>query len=195
MKKVITILAILVVLTSAIFAETHKIKIEATSTEVPPVFEMSIGSVKTNTASSAFGTENNTTLVKTDVAKTFNFEDGADVLVTVKILNTAKTKTNFKLTFSDGVFEVYRNNVASSATGTNAHVTPTIEVIEKLGTGYASTASTTEEGVLTLDFNGTRCTANSEVAGATYKYAKDPTIDPKEGGYFADIKLDILVTD
>ena len=193
MKKVITILAILVVLTSAIFAETHKLKIQATSTEEVPVFEMSIGDVKTNTASEEFGTANNTTLVKTDIAKSFKFEDGATVSVLVKILNTAKTKTNYKLTFSDGVFEVYRNNVASSATGTNAHVTPLITVIEKSGTGYASTASTTEEGVLTLDFNGTRCTANSEVAGATFEYAPDATVDPKEGGYFADIQLDILV--
>ena len=161
MKKVLTILAILVVLTSAVFAETHKLRIEATSVEEVPVFEMSIGDVKTNTASADFGTANNTTLVKTDVAQTFDFEDGATVSVLVKILNTAKTKTNYKLTFSDGVFHVKRNNIASSATGTNLHVTPSITVIEKSGTGYASTA-TEEAGVLSLDFNGTKCTANSD---------------------------------
>lgn len=191
MKKVLTVLAILVVLTSAIFAETHKLKIEATSVEVVPAFEMSIGDVKTNTAKADFGTADNTTLVKTDIAKTFDFETGATVNVLVKILNAAKTKTNYKLTFSDGVFQVKRNTVASSDTGTNLHVTPSITVIEKSGTGYASTASTTEEGVLTLDFNGTKCTANSEVAGATFVYAPDATIDPDT--YTADIQLDIVV--
>lgn len=186
MKKVITILAILVVLTSAVFAETHKLKIEATSELVVPVFEMSIGSVKTNTASSAFGTENNTTLVKTDVAKTFNFEDGADVLVTVKILNPAKTKQNYLLAFGDGVFRVMRNNVESAATGSNLDVSPDITTTEESGAGYASTGTA---GSVTLDFNGTRCAENSVVTTATYSYTADDSIDP--GTYSANIQLDI----
>ena len=189
MKKVITILAILVVLTSAVFAETHKIKIQATSAEAVPVFEMSIGSIKTNTASAQFGTAENTTLVKTDVAKTINFEEDSTVEVIVKILNAAKTKQNFLLTFGDGVFQVYRNGEASSATGTNLNVTPSIATEEASGTGYSSTGTA---GTVTVDFDGTRCDADSVITTATYTYDADATIDP--GTYSADIELVITTT-
>ena len=190
MKKVITILAILVVLTSAIFAETHKINIEATSVEAIPVFEMSIGSVKTNTDKSEFDTANNTSLVKTDVAYTFNFENGGVAEISVKILNAAKTKTNYSLAFSDGVFHVKRNNIASVATGTeNLHVTPTIVATAKSGTGFEALAATNGGKTANIDFNGTRCAANTEIATATYTYAADDTIDPDT--YTATIQLDI----
>ena len=191
MKKVITVLAILVVLTSAIFAETHKIKIQATSELEVPVFEMSIGEVKTNTNESAFGTENNSSLVKTAVAYTFDFEDGGVAEISVKILNDAKIRQNYRLAFSDGVFHVKRNNIASVATGTeNLHVTPTIVATGKSGTGFAALANTDDQ-TANINFNGTRCVADTEIATATYTYAADDTIDPDT--YTADIQLDITI--
>lgn len=186
MKKVLTILAILVVLTSAIFAETHKLKIEATSTEVVPVFQMILGSVTTNDANKTFGTENNSSLDKTaSVADTFNWELGGSVTVTVKIQNPAKTKQNYLLTFGDGVFKnIKRNGVPAD------NITyKTLVTTEVTGTGYKSTG---EAGTVTVDFDGTRCTADSQITTATYTYDADATIDP--GTYSADLELVITTT-
>lgn len=186
MKKVLTVLAILVVLTSAIFAETHKLKIQATSAGAVPVFQMTLGSVTTNDANKTFGTENNSSLDKTaSVADTFDWELGGSVKVIVKIQNPAKTKQNYLLTFGDGVFKNIMKNDAPADDITYK----TLVTTEVTGTGYKSTGAA---GIVTVDFDGTRCTADSTITEATYTYDPDATIDP--GTYSANLELVITTT-
>lgn len=190
MKKVLTVLAILVVLTSAIFAETHKITINARSTEVEPVFQMTIGNVTTNTNNSVFGTANNDSLIKVTPEEVyFNFEQGGTVGVSVKIQNPAKTKTNYSFAFSDGVFAVNKNGASKDAQENAYTVAPTITATAKSGVGFAALANSNEDKTANIDFNGTTCTAGTEIVTATFVYGADTTVDP--GKYTANIQLDI----
>ena len=53
MKKAITILAILIVLVSAVFAETHTLKIKATQADIYPAFQMYVKNVTSGSKDSA----------------------------------------------------------------------------------------------------------------------------------------------
>lgn len=129
MKKVITILAILVVLVSAVFAaETHTIKVKANVEEVLPAFQLRYSTAKTNKGTDAVtdpetgaettpavapalvnvtnGTHSDTA-TEPDVG--FDLDAGGEVTVNAYVVNDVKTNKQYKLEFSDGVFTVKRN--------------------------------------------------------------------------------------
>ena len=189
MKKVLTILAILVVLTSAVFAETHSIKIKATKAAVPPEFQMVIGSVTTNDGEvrGAFGADDYELIAETDAfGDTWDtgFEVAKTVNVLVKIANAAKTTQNYLLTFRDGVFEVLNNGVAGE------DVVPTITAEGKTNTGFKA-LTVSDDDTAKIDFTGVTCTANTTIATATYVYPVRTDVDP--GTYTANVTLEITV--
>ena len=203
MKKVITVLAILVVLTSAVFAaETHKIKINATTTEVVPAFELKVGSVVTNDTPATFTNDADAETpryVNDTVADTISFEGASAVSVYAYLVNNAKTKTNYKIDFSDGVFKgVMRNGEAAASE--SEYVSPdTINVTANDGIadsqGVTASGSGNKATVL-LDFTGKTCTASTGngallLATAVFNYAAHTDIDP--GTYTAYVTMTVAV--
>ena len=196
MKKAITILAILIVLVSAVFAaETHSLKIKATQEDIYPAFQMYVQNVTSGSKDSAVITNSGETvydktnaapnesyptgvaanpahepepIVESAIAATFSFETANTVTVAVKIANAAKTARNFSLTFTDGEFTTVKSNgTAASA------VTPTITTDNGADSsrdgadGFETTAGASNN-IRNVDFSGQTCTENAEVALAYY---------------------------
>jgi len=99
MKKVLTILAILVVLTSAIFAETHKIKVTAVVEGSAPVFALEYSeTITTEEKTPVDGVLNGGTVnteVKINKAKV-SVDVLAKLLNSVKLANTTVYSLGFK---------------------------------------------------------------------------------------------------
>ncbi len=192
MKKLITIMAILIVLVGAIFAaaESHQIKITVTIAEVVPAFQLKIANTtaNSNSAGIAFGSAPSTKADDTPVAVNINFESNNDadrkVTVDARIANAAKQSKVYTLTFSDGDFKTSGNNPTTvvSPSGIAAKVGS--------GAGYGTGVSTEVNGaVATATFNGTdRCVANTLIAQADYQY---PTADIAPGTYTANIVMTV----
>jgi len=186
MKKLITIMAILIVLVGAIFAdaESHQIKITVTITETVPAFQLKFNGANSNSGKVVF-TNNATRTDNTPVAATIDFESNtaADRTVTVNahIANDAKQTAQYRLTFSDGVFK--DNQSATVAT-------PAISAKVGSGAGYGTGVSTTVNGaVATSTFTGaTRCVADTLIAQADYVYPKS---DIAPGTYTANIVMTV----
>lgn len=190
MKKVLTILAVLVLVAGFAFAaEEHKIHIKADVTEIVPAFQLSYSTVKTNStspASYAAATPyapNAADTAAIDVG--FNLDEDGSVLVTATIGNAAKQKQNYTLTFKDGVFAVARNGVTASQT----HAPKTIAATAAASAFTGTSEITASGAVITVKFNGTKCTANSTIGTATYTYEADNTIDP--GTYYANLVMEV----
>ena len=219
MKKVITILAILVVLVGSVFAEDHKIKIKADVAERTPAFSLSLDSITTNgTNKTDFGT-NPTYYNETGVDVGFDLDENGSVTVTAYVVNSAQnhTKTNksYTLEFSDGIFTVNRNGVegthAPASITTSALTTTTGIKTIVLGDVYMpnpdfdDTQAESEENPATIvnstatnkpvviTFSGATMTADKDVATAVYAYTADSTIDPTASGnyYYADIIMTV----
>lgn len=203
MKKAITILAVLIVLVGAVFAESHTIKIKADVDAIPPQFQLvfEAASRNTNPTPNNFGVDDysigNTTDDKIDAG--FKLDVGGTATFKAVIANNAKIVQGYTLTFSDGQFKnVYRvNNQGAQVIGTqNATIavsagTPT--------TGIQSIIKANDQDkFVTASFNGTKMTAitqqatNYVLATAQYTYAPDSTISP--GTYYADVTLTIATT-
>lgn len=214
MKKAITILAVLIVLVGAVFAETHTLTVRADVTEVLPAFQLAYGDLKTNTNVQNVFSANGTYDISVNGTKAgsedanFNLDKGGAFTVTANVINAVKTNKNYTLQFGGGVFVVKRDTVGGKLspqkiTVTDAHgnydaiktvngLTPssilTLEQV-KADDPTALTASAT------VTFSGKTGTAAAKpVASATYTYLADDTIDPIEGGdtnnwYYADITL------
>jgi hypothetical protein len=219
MKKAITILAVLIVLVGAVFAETHTIRLKTVVDEVIPAFQLS------NTSLTAFKDVDG---VKTEVANvqqytnpktgnpaeadefaangdhTYGTESRADVNVgdlskydvtvgfTVYVANKAKTLTDYRLTFTAGSFAVERNGVSRDQT-LDPKAAPAISGLgAKNGTNGEQSVETSDKSTYVLvDFNGNECVADTPIAIYTVQYDHDASIDPKAAGYFADITLGI----
>ena len=195
MKKVLAVMAIMLVIVGAVFAaETHTIKIKADVSEVIPAFQLNLlapaETYTTNTtpnvysASGSYGDLTNLTAKDTN----FNLDNGGDVYVNVVLANLAKTVGVYTLSFGGGTFAVNRNSVGGS-------LAPVITTAAgSVTTGISSIAKASEAAGadVNVTFNGTTVTADSPVvATATYAYTGDTTIDP--GTYYADITLTITV--
>ena len=210
MKKLIAIVAIMVVLVGVVFAaETHQIKIQANAATVVPAFQLNVGSVYTNTSATAFTNdaevENSNPVTYTPrytdntVADTINFESTSEVTVYAYLVNNAKTIQNYSISFSDGVFKDVKRNgtVASTAseyvspTSIAATANPNIPTTQ----GVSATAGNAAYSVA-LDFSGTTCTASATarllLATAVYSYAAHTDIDP--GTYNAYIVMTVSTT-
>ena len=207
MKKLIAILAIMVVLAGAVFAaETHTIRIMADVTEVIPIFGLKMTtpaqSYVTNDAA-AFGagssyghTANNQAF---DVV--FNLDEDGSVVFTALLMNPAKQNETYTLEFGGGTFAVKKN-------GGNASLAPT-SITTSAGTttagltiaaGSNATVSGATNKIINLTFDGTTVAAAASdpypLATATYEYTADPEIDPTEEGqyYYADVTLVVTAT-
>ena len=195
MKKVLTILAVLAIVTFAVFAdsEVHKIRIKADVDEVVPAFQLWLGATKTNTTPVVF--TNNATYNLVDDATAidtgFNLDAGGSVTVYAVLANKAKINKAYTLTFSDGVFSVKRNTVG----GTLVPSITTTALDPKI-TGTSSIVKTSEadDAPVEVTFNGTTVTATDpKLATAVYNYTGDPTIDPtaEDEYYYANIVLTV----
>ena len=198
MKKVLTILAVLIVLTSAVFAasETHTIRVKADVTEVIPAFQLWLGETKTNTAPVAFtdAATYNLTDDATAIDTGWNLDNGGNVTVYAVLANKPKSNNLYTLTFSDGKFSVTRNGVAGTL---DPSIATTARASLITGTSAIEKTSSADDAPVQVKFNGTTVTATEPtLATAVYTYAGDPTIDPTAEGefYFANIVLTVSTT-
>ena len=196
MKKVLTILAVLIVLTSAVFAadsETHTIRVKADVTEVVPAFQLWYGDAKTNTNPNAFTNAANYNPYNTDASAIdvgFNLDEGGPVTVYAVLANKAKINKAYTLTFSDGIFNVTRNKVD----GTLEPSIATTAGTKITGTSAIAKTSEAADAPVQVTFNGTTVEdTNPQLATAVYTYDADTEIDPLAAGqfYYANIVLTV----
>jgi len=216
MKKAITILAVLIVLVGAVFAdETHTIKIKATQEPLEPGFQMYVKEVSQQGATSTSSIITNSTAVPYDnaaenpadrdydlsdgsEAASFSFETANTVTIAVKLGNKAKTAQNYLLTFTDGIFNVKKNGVSQYNSGTEQAPEMTDYTVgpesRSVAAGANSAAAngftTTPDGnTATVDFNGKTCTIGHEIATCAFAYDAHTDVDP--GTYYANVVLTI----
>ena len=212
MKKAITILAILIVLVSAVFAdalpsnndsEQHRITLKTVVSSVLPQFRLvaledvqGAQPAQTNTVPAKFvdGADYGvTTPIVYQVADIST--DNIDVTFTAKLLNAAKTGGSYTLSFEAGDFEdvwkvsdgtVTKDNTVSASTHT---LTAATDTKATTGVSIGNVANNSEE--ITIKFNGQKCVAG-DIAFYHVIYTADNTIIDNDGtGYFADITMTI----
>ena len=218
MKKAITILAVLIVLVSAVFAsETHTITVRADVDEVLPAFNLNFGALDTNESSADIYGKTNPVV---DYDETSHTENGsADVgftldvansfTVTAQVINNVKTNKSFTIQFKGGVFGVKRNGTPdlyyspSRITVADVHTTDAVKATTQGVTGLTnsttnndSTADTTNTLIAsgTVNFSGktgTGATSALDIIEATFTYPGDNTIDPtlNSDHYYADVVM------
>ena len=193
MKKVITILAILVVLTSAVFAasETHTLRLSATVDTVLPQFQLVYGGYRTNTGANAFADEADYNLTESaiDVSEVLILDEDGDQSIEFSVVLANKPKAgrgtsrSYTLTFSGGTFaSVTKAGVAAPMAAT---------IVTSNGAKYNDGVTVTGVGYTTAKVTlGTEpSAAGNEIVKATYTYEGDRTVDP--GTYTTDIILSI----
>jgi len=208
MKKAITILAILIVLVSAVFAaETHKLTVRADVEETLPAFNLSYGGKNTNTVvTNVYGTNSDVAdpaslaydISARTVAGTadagFNLNANDSFIVNAQVINAVKTNKAYTLEFGGGVFAVKRNTADGKLSPKQIRVadTHTSSAITSVGSLSQSTVLTAEQtkaanptpltASAVVTFSGTTgdgtVLAPLAVASATYEYIGDDTIDP-----------------
>ncbi len=219
MKKVIAILAIMVVLVGAVFAatgdaETHTIRLKTKVAGDDPIFSLSAVyvnassseiSTATNGESEAFANASNYAGAKAvevaDLSKN-------DITVTFasKLVNEAKSNDSFTISFVPGPFVVKKLNASNERY--EAYVYPSnnsTSAVSADATGYTlgtlavSTDSTTGQISYsnTVSFTGAQV-ATGNVALATYSvtYAKDSDIASNtatEAYYYADCTMTVTM--
>jgi len=192
MKKVITILAILVVLTSAVFAasETHTLRLSATVDTVLPQFQLVYGNTyKTNSDANDFVNGGDYGPVAIDVSEVLILDKDGDQSIEFSVVLANKPKAgrgtsrSYTLTFGGGTFE----DVTKAGVGAPMAAT----IVTSNGAKYNDGVSVTGVGGLTakVTLGSEPATAGNEIVKATYTYAGDKTVDP--GTYTADIILTI----
>ena len=213
MKKAITILAVLIVLVGAVFAEiqteNHSIKLHTTVDPVVPVFHLNFKDVTATAAAGAAlaaddaqSTNGGNTAFANNGAHTYTAESRAALEVgdiskgaitvnfDVTISNAAKIYRSYDLTFGATGFAVTKNN----SPVTTAAPTPTLAGFGD-HTGV-SVSQKTQNVAATAAFNGTTCEADTVLATYKLVYAQDPAVDPTNAGatYTADVTLTITTT-
>lgn len=194
MRKTITMMLVMLVLMTAVFAttdkETHVITLKSTVEAQPPAFQLGIGANKTNTGVTVFADDAayppGDPLVY-DVANIATSD--IEVTFSAYLANAAKARAAYTLEFKPGSFAVTRSGVAgtvapSSDSGKTA-VTP------KTGLTGVSVADAAGGYKVTATFNGTTCAADTVLADFKLTYVKDPTVDPNSEGYTATVTLEI----
>ena len=187
MKKVLTILVVLTLIAGFAFAdktsETHTLTITASVDAAIPQFQLFRGTVKTNDSAAGFDAA---ALSYTDNDEAgFNLDEGGSVEVKARVVNLAKQKQNYNLTFSNGTFGVKRDGEDQSFDPTSITVSKNNETTDGVTLSQENGSTT-----VTAAFNGTKMTeGNYLIATATYAYTGDSTIDP--GEYTANIVLTV----
>lgn len=130
MKKVLTVLAVLVLLTGVVFAaETHRIKVKSDVGEQLPVFQLVYGNAITSSAAGIYTGNAGPYSDDTGIDVDFNLNEDGSFTATAMINNTTyKTKTtkSFTLTFSDGVFTVNRTSDPTNTTHAPSSITTNV---------------------------------------------------------------------
>jgi hypothetical protein len=195
MKKVITILAILVVLTSAVFAasETHTLRLSATVDTVLPQFQLVYGDYRTNNGQTikAFADEADYDLTESaiDVSEVLILDKDGDQSIEFSVIIANKPKAgkgssrSYTLTFGGGTFaSVKKAGVAAPMAAT---------IVTSNGAKYNDGVTVTGVGGSTakVTLGSEPATAGNEIVKATYTYEGDRTVDP--GTYTTDIILSI----
>ena len=222
MKKAITILAVLIVLVGAVFAENHTIQIKADVSSIIPVFSLqfngakSVASTTKDTAetivtdeetgatapnpeylqySDRYGLGNHSD--DTAVLAGFKLDKGGSVTVYAVLLNKAKQIETYDLTFSDGVFDVKRqgrteNETLAPTSITTAALANTAGCVANLENRTGADGGAANR-IVKLTFDGqTVQSTNLQLASATYTYQGDDTIDMLEADQY--YYADIVLT-
>lgn len=187
MKKVLTVLAILVVLTSAVFAETHKIKVTAVVDSKEPTFALRYSDTITTEDKTAddndvrdggtvnTGVKINETTVSVDVL--------AKLLNSVKLANTTVYRLGFK---AEPLTSVGEHKVGNAETATQYAIKASAtasSVAEASGTksgitiGSAPTLVYDSANALTGTITATMDTSNivaADLATFHVEYPADP---------------------
>ena len=203
MKKVLTVLAILVVLTSAVFAaETHKITITAHVEGADPIFQLKAGEIKTNGTKVSFDEDADEYLGSGVINKTAIDITTAPITgaVTASIVGTRvklEKATTYTLTFKASPLESKEHKA------TNTHkIYPVAEenatgIVKENGIdGNISMADTATvavtDGVLTGSIDAVMSTENigaCDLATFNFKYAADSAAPADD--YEGTISLEI----
>ena len=217
MKKAITILAVLIVLVSAVFAaETHTIKVKADVTEVVPVFGLTMTSpdhdeyITNEAAEYDAGTSYGHTQNSQAFDVEFNLNEDGSVTFQALLLNRAKQNETYTLEFGGGSFAVTKAGVA----GTHAPASITTSAGTTLtgltiGLGSAAAVGGETNKIINLTFDGKTVnignTGKYVLGTAIYAYEGDDDIDPSatssaavtisgEKYYVADVTLVVSAT-
>jgi len=214
MKKAITILAVLIVLVSAVFAdeptqkvETHTIKLHSTVGGVVPVFHLVENSI---TAVKADNTDLSDDTVRATNASNVKFTDGAsrvldpDTAVEVGDITKANIVVSFDVTVSNAA-KIYKDyTLAFSATGFDVNKNGQRKTTAAPGEEYTANAQLVLADGVTMNgkvakFNGTTCSENgTKLATYVLTYAKDPTVDPtsdlNDATYQSTVSMTISTT-
>ena len=200
MKKLIAILAILVVLVGAAFAsDTHTLNVSCTITPVVPQFALGYSTARSNT-NTAYSTTTASYAISTETvvaAAGADIVDNNSITVYAYVLNAARQKQTYTLTFSGGKFDSSVTGCTSlKIDGAATVVTPDISTASSIASNTAvkglNKVTATGE-TLSVPFNGSQmnATAETELGSATYDYGDLDwtTIDP--GTYTTNIILTI----
>ena len=211
MKKAITILAILIVLVSAVFAdalpsnnasETHRITLKTVVSSELPKFRLvaledvqDATSTQTNSGSAKFtsgadyGVTTPIVYQVADISKS-----NIDVTFTAKLLNKAKTGGSYTLSFEAGAFTgVWK--VSNGTVTKNNTVSATTHTLTKAsGEGAAATGiviGDVNNEAITVKFNGQECDLG-DIAFYHVVYTSDNSIiNNDDTGYTANVTMTI----
>ena len=202
MKKAITILAVLIVLVGAVFAddgakETHSIRLVTDVADQVPAFQLTyVSGAKANTtlnSSTTNGTPNvyNSAAVADPDYKGNDIEvadissNDIEVVFNVVLANAAKLVQDYQLTLKAGPFNVRKDGdpaIVKPASAVITDIAPAARLGVETKAAYnvdAATNGNTGEKSQSfgLHFNGTTC-ATGALATYTVGYTADPAVDP-----------------
>ena len=203
MKKVITVLAILVVLTSAIFAaeaagSTNIIRIKSTVLRQDPTFSLKATNSGSSTVEAADG-ETTDLVVAEDISQ-------SDITVTFGIYQTAAAKNRFVYSFQVGVTELKKVNQSGAViTGDGAYTVETGVLMADPdntnwyddandGIGDATAPSVTDNVLSgTVEFDGEAVVDADDDAKTTFNVTWTSDREAPAGDYMADITMTVTV--
>lgn len=198
MKKVLTVLAILVLVAGFAFAdEVHTIKLKTKVNEVLPAFQLVFNSNATNSEKNAVNTTNGSYVIgdpdRIDVGFDLGVNGEHATTFYAKVVKGttafAKTTHGYTLTFGGGTFKVR----TAASPNTDVEKAPTITVTKNSNSITGITSISEPSGpAVEVQFSGATMTDETvEIAHAEYKWAGDSTILPSTAGYNADVTLTI----
>ena len=212
MKKAITILAVLIVLIGAVFADTADIRVSTEIGEVAPGFKLAFKELaQSNQASYAEGytTAESTAVAsnptKGDIVITTNDMLTKNAVITFAVKQSvadARKVANYTLSVSTTNLTLYK--VPSPTTGADTDPTPAqiaANVFALEGTAAATITGTDnatyythgDAGTsVTFNFTGAPVPANTEIATFTYQWNKNANAIP--GKYQADVILTVTAS-
>ncbi len=208
MKKVIAILAIMLVIVGAVFAaETHTIKLKTQVGGEVPAFQLSyvsggIGSAAsaTNVASSTvamyqYGDANSPDSFAGDDIEVLDIsENDITVKFSALLANDAKRKNEvYNVTLEAGAFSVLRSGIQGELAASSQAVAVSTTLAARLGIDTTASALQSDAKTVKLVFNGAECVAG-EVATLTATYTKDASIDMNAAGEFYYAPITMTVT-